>query len=122
MSGGGFSMDSIPPGVKKMIHDIKEISRIHTEEEIYAMLQECSMDPNETVQKLLSQGLPPGSFFLSHAHFWFPSPSSCCSDGLLSILRNKGDLAGRGNRSAIADCWKGGLLDLEMGDDREILS
>ncbi|PIN20358.1 hypothetical protein CDL12_06949 [Handroanthus impetiginosus] len=45
---------SIPSSVKKTIDDIKEIiGQKHSEDEIYAMLKECSMDPNETAQKLL---------------------------------------------------------------------
>ncbi|KAL0362095.1 UNVERIFIED_CONTAM: GBF-interacting protein 1 [Sesamum calycinum] len=51
---GGASRVSIPSGVKKTIEDIKEITgQNHSEDEIYAMLKECSMDPNETTQKLL---------------------------------------------------------------------
>ncbi|KAL6999857.1 hypothetical protein U1Q18_001013 [Sarracenia purpurea var. burkii] len=46
---------SIPNSVRKMIQNIKEITGKHSEEEIYAMLKECSMDPNETAQKLLLQ-------------------------------------------------------------------
>ncbi|XP_071736703.1 GBF-interacting protein 1-like [Rutidosis leptorrhynchoides] len=46
---------SIPNNVRKIIQNIKEITGNHSEDEIYAMLKECSMDPNETVQKLLSQ-------------------------------------------------------------------
>ncbi|GMP53232.1 hypothetical protein CsSME_00018757 [Camellia sinensis var. sinensis] len=46
---------SIPNSVRKMIQNIKEITGNHSEEEIYAMLKECSMDPNETAQKLLLQ-------------------------------------------------------------------
>ncbi|KAG6658960.1 hypothetical protein CIPAW_04G197800 [Carya illinoinensis] len=38
-----------------MIQNIKEIADHHSDEEIYAMLMECSMDPNETAQKLLLQ-------------------------------------------------------------------
>ncbi|XP_041994474.1 GBF-interacting protein 1-like isoform X2 [Salvia splendens] len=57
MSGGvkgGASRVSIPSGVKKTIDNIKEITgQNHSEDEIYAMLKECSMDPNETTQKLL---------------------------------------------------------------------
>ncbi|PIN11507.1 hypothetical protein CDL12_15876 [Handroanthus impetiginosus] len=57
MSGGvkgGASRVSIPSGVKKTIENIKEITgQNHSEDEIYAMLKECSMDPNETTQKLL---------------------------------------------------------------------
>ncbi|KAH7843507.1 hypothetical protein Vadar_017433 [Vaccinium darrowii] len=44
---------SIPNSVRKTIQNIKEITGNHSEEEIYAMLKECSMDPNETAQKLL---------------------------------------------------------------------
>lgn len=54
MSGAG-SRVSIPSSVKKMIQNIKEIADNHTDEEIYAMLTDCSMDPNETAQKLLLQ-------------------------------------------------------------------
>ncbi|XP_020597522.1 GBF-interacting protein 1-like isoform X3 [Phalaenopsis equestris] len=46
---------SIPHGVKNMIQNIKEIAGNHGDEEIYSMLKECSMDPNETAQKLLFQ-------------------------------------------------------------------
>ncbi|KAL0919474.1 hypothetical protein M5K25_011569 [Dendrobium thyrsiflorum] len=51
----GFSRVSIPNNTKKMIQNIKEIAANHSDEEIYAMLKECSMDPNETVHKLLYQ-------------------------------------------------------------------
>ncbi|XP_075476065.1 GBF-interacting protein 1-like isoform X2 [Primulina tabacum] len=45
---------SIPSSVKEMIINIKDITgQNHTEDEIYAVLKECSMDPNETLQKLL---------------------------------------------------------------------
>ncbi|XP_061364526.1 uncharacterized protein LOC133307963 isoform X2 [Gastrolobium bilobum] len=54
MSGGGLRA-SIPSGVRKMIQNIKEITGNHSEDEIYAMLKECSMDPNETVHRLLFQ-------------------------------------------------------------------
>ncbi|CAA0808411.1 Kinase-related protein of unknown function (DUF1296 [Striga hermonthica] len=51
---GVASRVSIPNGVKKMINNIKEITgQNHSEDEIYAMLKECNMDPNETTQKLL---------------------------------------------------------------------
>ncbi|KAK8621481.1 hypothetical protein V6N13_067910 [Hibiscus sabdariffa] len=55
MSGGGFRVSSIPNSVRKTIHNIKEITGNHSEDEIYAMLKECSMDPNETAQRLLLQ-------------------------------------------------------------------
>ncbi|XP_015900770.3 GBF-interacting protein 1-like isoform X2 [Ziziphus jujuba] len=54
MSTSGFRV-SIPNSVRKTIQDIKEITVNQSEEEIYAMLKECSMDPNETTQKLLLQ-------------------------------------------------------------------
>lgn len=55
MSGGGFRASAIPSNVRKTIQDIKEITGNHSDDEIYAMLKECSMDPNETAQKLLLQ-------------------------------------------------------------------
>ncbi|KAG0465065.1 hypothetical protein HPP92_019229 [Vanilla planifolia] len=51
----GVSRVSIPNSVRKTIQNIKEIAGNHSDEEIYAMLKECSMDPNETAQKLLFQ-------------------------------------------------------------------
>ncbi|KAE9615171.1 putative GBF-interacting protein [Lupinus albus] len=54
MSGVGIKV-SIPSSVRKMIQNIKEITGNHSDEDIYAMLKECSMDPNETAQKLLLQ-------------------------------------------------------------------
>ncbi|XP_068637661.1 GBF-interacting protein 1-like isoform X2 [Aristolochia californica] len=53
MSGG--SRVPIPKNVQKTIQNIKEIAGNHSDEEVYAMLKECSMDPNETAQKLLLQ-------------------------------------------------------------------
>ncbi|XP_042497820.1 GBF-interacting protein 1-like [Macadamia integrifolia] len=50
----GFRV-SIPNNVRKTIQNIKEIAGNHSDEEIYTMLKECSMDPNETAQKLLLQ-------------------------------------------------------------------
>ena len=66
MSGGGSSGVSIPIDIEKMIADIKEITVNPSREEIYAMLKECSMDPNETIQKLLLQGI---IFFYSYFPF-----------------------------------------------------
>ncbi|ONI18035.1 hypothetical protein PRUPE_3G193000 [Prunus persica] len=54
MSGCGFRV-SISNRVRKAIQDSKEITGNHSEEEIYAMLKRCYMDPNETAQKLLYQ-------------------------------------------------------------------
>ncbi|XP_015900960.2 GBF-interacting protein 1-like [Ziziphus jujuba] len=53
-SGVGGSRVSIPSNVRKTIQDIREITgKQHSDDEIYAVLKECSMDPNETAQKLL---------------------------------------------------------------------
>ncbi|XP_057474401.1 uncharacterized protein LOC130762662 isoform X2 [Actinidia eriantha] len=46
---------SIPNNLRKTIQNIKEVAGNHSDEEIYVMLKECSMDPNETAQKLLFQ-------------------------------------------------------------------
>ncbi|XP_017638618.1 GBF-interacting protein 1-like isoform X3 [Gossypium arboreum] len=55
--GGGVgegSAVSIPDNAKKTIQSIREITgKQHSDEEIYAVLNECFMDPNETAQKLL---------------------------------------------------------------------
>ncbi|XP_058218637.1 uncharacterized protein LOC131329507 isoform X3 [Rhododendron vialii] len=56
MSSSGAGRVSIPGSLQKTIQNIKEITGNHSEEEIYAMLKECSMDPNETAAKLLLQG------------------------------------------------------------------
>ncbi|KAI4364116.1 hypothetical protein MLD38_020250 [Melastoma candidum] len=53
--GAGSSRVAIPNNLRKTIQHIKEITTCQSEEEIYAMLKECSMDPNETTQKLLFQ-------------------------------------------------------------------
>ncbi|KAM7279610.1 hypothetical protein ACFE04_006744 [Oxalis oulophora] len=45
---------SIPKHAKEIVESIKEIvGEQHTDDDVYSMLQECSMDPNETTQKLL---------------------------------------------------------------------
>ncbi|KAM7251973.1 hypothetical protein ACFE04_023856 [Oxalis oulophora] len=44
----------IPNHAKKTVQSIKEIvGEQHTDDDIYSVLQECNMDPNETAQKLL---------------------------------------------------------------------
>ena len=42
--------------VREIIQSIKEIVGNHPDSEIYSILQESNMDPNETAQKLLNQG------------------------------------------------------------------
>ncbi|CAI0437752.1 unnamed protein product [Linum tenue] len=52
--GGGPARAAIPENARKVIHDIREITgKQHGDEEIYAVLKDCAMDPNETAQKLL---------------------------------------------------------------------
>ncbi|XP_004234052.2 flocculation protein FLO11-like isoform X1 [Solanum lycopersicum] len=53
-NGGGIGVQSIPPGSRKMVQSLKEIVNC-PEAEIYAMLKECNMDPNEAVNRLLTQ-------------------------------------------------------------------
>ncbi|XP_062195471.1 GBF-interacting protein 1-like [Phragmites australis] len=53
MAAGGRV--SIPAGARRTVTDIKEIAGGHSDEEVYAMLRECNMDPNETAQRLLLQ-------------------------------------------------------------------
>ncbi|KAK4275288.1 hypothetical protein QN277_018400 [Acacia crassicarpa] len=55
MSGGGGSVRvPIPSHSRQVIQDIREITgKQHSDDDIYAVLKECSMDPNETAQKLL---------------------------------------------------------------------
>ncbi|XP_010273948.1 PREDICTED: GBF-interacting protein 1-like isoform X2 [Nelumbo nucifera] len=45
----------LPARVRKTIQSIKEIVGNHSEADIYVMLKETNMDPNETAQKLLNQ-------------------------------------------------------------------
>ncbi|KAF3794136.1 DNA repair recA-like protein 3 [Nymphaea thermarum] len=55
---GGFRVgasSSVPASIRKTIQNIKEIAGNHSDDEIYAMVKECSMDPNETAEKLLFQ-------------------------------------------------------------------
>lgn len=49
-----MGVQSIPPGSRKMVQSLKEIVNC-PEAEIYAMLKECNMDPNEAVNRLLTQ-------------------------------------------------------------------
>ncbi|XP_076894479.1 GBF-interacting protein 1-like isoform X1 [Bidens hawaiensis] len=54
-NSGGVKL-SIPHTLRKKIQNLKEITgNHHSEDEVYTMLKECNMDPNETAQKLLSQ-------------------------------------------------------------------
>jgi hypothetical protein len=50
-------IEGVSPTIKKVVQSLKEIVKHCTEQEIYVMLKECNMDPNEAAQLLLSQGL-----------------------------------------------------------------
>ncbi|XP_074568897.1 uncharacterized protein LOC141825412 isoform X3 [Curcuma longa] len=52
--GNGPAAAPIPSGSRKLVQSLKEIVNC-PEAEIYAMLRECNMDPNEAVHRLLSQ-------------------------------------------------------------------
>ncbi|CAA0832475.1 GBF-interacting protein 1 [Striga hermonthica] len=49
----GSSRVPIPDNLRGTIRNIKEIAGKHSEDDIYAMLKVCNMDPHETTQKLL---------------------------------------------------------------------
>ncbi|PIN23607.1 hypothetical protein CDL12_03679 [Handroanthus impetiginosus] len=53
-AGNGGGVQSIPAGSRKVVQSLKEIVNC-SEVEIYATLKECNMDPNEAVNRLLSQ-------------------------------------------------------------------
>uniref|UniRef100_A0A5B6ZG77 GBF-interacting protein 1 N-terminal domain-containing protein n=1 Tax=Davidia involucrata TaxID=16924 RepID=A0A5B6ZG77_DAVIN len=53
-SNNGGGVQSISAASRKMVQSLKEIVNC-PEQEIYAMLKECNMDPNEAVNRLLSQ-------------------------------------------------------------------
>ncbi|KAH0460184.1 hypothetical protein IEQ34_010847 [Dendrobium chrysotoxum] len=53
LEGGGGQV--IPVRIRKTIQSIKEIVGNHSDADIYAVLKETNMDPNETAQKLLNQ-------------------------------------------------------------------
>ncbi|WOL07562.1 GBF-interacting protein 1-like isoform X5 [Canna indica] len=55
MNKGDGSRFMIPASVRRTIQNIREIAGNHSDEEVYTMLKECAMDPNEAAQKLLLQ-------------------------------------------------------------------
>ncbi|KAJ6696148.1 HYDROXYPROLINE-RICH GLYCOPROTEIN-LIKE [Salix koriyanagi] len=57
--GGGASSEqqhTLSARVRKTIQSIKEILGNFSDADIYMVLKENNMDPNETAQKLLNQG------------------------------------------------------------------
>lgn len=56
MNGKGSGwISGIPAASRKMVQSLKEVVNF-SEQEIYAMLKECNMDPNDAVHRLLSLG------------------------------------------------------------------
>ncbi|XP_044496542.1 uncharacterized protein LOC123218948 isoform X2 [Mangifera indica] len=51
---GNNGISTIPVGARKIVQSLKEIVSC-SETEIYAMLKDCNMDPNEAVNRLLAQ-------------------------------------------------------------------
>lgn len=48
----------MPPSAKKLVQNLKEvINKNCTDTEVYAVLLDCNMDPDDAIQRLLSQGL-----------------------------------------------------------------
>lgn len=56
-SRGGGGVQGIPAASRKMVQSLKEIVNGVSDAEIYAALKDSNMDPNEAVNRLLSQGL-----------------------------------------------------------------
>ncbi|XP_071715880.1 uncharacterized protein [Rutidosis leptorrhynchoides] len=53
--GGGGGVQGIPAASRKMVQSLKEIVNGVSDVEIYSALKDCNMDPNEAVNRLLSQ-------------------------------------------------------------------
>ncbi|KAJ4830667.1 hypothetical protein Tsubulata_038778 [Turnera subulata] len=52
--GGGAARSTVPEAALGLIKDIREITgKQHSDEDIYTVLQDCNMDPDETAQRLL---------------------------------------------------------------------
>lgn len=58
--------DIIPEDAREIVQNLQEILTLHSEQDIYAMLLECKMNPNEAITRLLSQG-----FFDKVSSFFF---------------------------------------------------
>ena len=59
-SNNGVCLGELSPSKRKMIQNLKEVVTKCTDSEIYAVLKECNMDPNDAVNRLISLG---SSFF-----------------------------------------------------------
>ena len=89
---GSNGISGIPSASRKMVQSLKEIVNNYADHEIYAMLKECNMDPNEAVSRLLSQGSLNDSYFsqyflyLSILPRFLPMPFLLSSRLLFSCL------------------------------------
>lgn len=54
-SNSGHGQATIPAAAKKVVQSLKEIVKKHSDEEIYAALKDCDMDPNLAVHVLMNQ-------------------------------------------------------------------
>lgn len=72
-SSGQQQTHTLSAKVRKTIQSIKEIVGNFSDADIYMVLKETNMDPNETAQKLLNQGLCLFFFalFFCEKHFDF---------------------------------------------------
>ncbi|GKV36485.1 hypothetical protein SLEP1_g44611 [Rubroshorea leprosula] len=87
--GGEAFRVLIPENAKKTIQNIREITgKKHSDEEIYAVLKECDMDPNDTAQKL---------FYLDTFHEVKSKKRDCRKE--TAGMQGRGTRGARGNHS-----------------------
>ncbi|KAK1315684.1 hypothetical protein QJS10_CPA05g02002 [Acorus calamus] len=117
--GGGFRV-SIPGNVRKTIQNIREITGNHSDDEIYAMLRECSMDPNETAQKLLLQDPFHEVKRKHHRKKENPSSKEPVDSRWTSDMQGRGGRGGRGNYSSryVSRGEKGANVGKENGGNQ----
>ncbi|OAY28320.1 hypothetical protein MANES_15G057800v8 [Manihot esculenta] len=90
--GGGPARVTIPETVLKTIQSIREITgKQHSDEDIYSVLRDCSMDPNDTAQKLL---------YLDTFHEVKRKHEKRDRRKEMSSTQGRGARGGRGNNSA----------------------
>ena len=76
----------IPVSALKLVHNVKEIVKNHSDDEIYVALKESSMDPDEAVHKLMHQGV---FFLLSFSSFLLSSRSFSRSEMMQNAVLEK---------------------------------
>ncbi|KAL3508342.1 hypothetical protein ACH5RR_027743 [Cinchona calisaya] len=90
----------IPGYIRKTIQDIKEITGKHSDDEIYLMLKDCNMDPNETAQKLLYIDTFHEVKKKRDKRKSNVSTQSYVQPRLTSSMQQRGPRGGRGNNSS----------------------